>query len=115
MTRLEPHGVFIAVPRLSSHINSELNRVELRPAEPDLDHLSVCVQYERNGECQVRGHKVQLDRWLGIQSQTNQCFFTTEMERDEHPAVFRHPLHVFPGTGWSVFFPPRQSLSLIGG
>lgn len=33
------------------------------------------------------------------------CVFTTEMEWDEHPTVFCHSLHVFPGTGWSFFHP----------
>lgn len=44
------------MPWLSSEINAQLNRVELRPVEPNDDHLSMCVQYERNGKCQVSLH-----------------------------------------------------------
>lgn len=44
------------MPTLSSIINSEMNRVELRPIERNDNHLSVCVQYERNGRCQVSVH-----------------------------------------------------------
>lgn len=44
---------YLSVPRLSSKINPELNRVELRPVEPNNHHLSMCVQYELNGKCQV--------------------------------------------------------------
>lgn len=49
---LAEHVQECQVPRLSSIINKQMNRVELRPVERDDNHLSMCVQYERNGSCQ---------------------------------------------------------------
>lgn len=47
---------YLSVPWLSSTINPELNRVELRPVETSDDRLSMCVQYERDGKCQASLH-----------------------------------------------------------
>lgn len=43
----------MSVPKLISVINKEMNRVELQFDGRNKSFPSVCIQYEKNGRCQV--------------------------------------------------------------
>lgn len=97
------------MPKVSAVVNIETNQVDLRPADGEKRLPSVCVQQESDGRCQVGG-----DPGQGVtlstpaeSDQTCACFgcarrsdcwdVCSEVERQEHLATLRYPLHLFPG------------------